>query len=114
MRRPDAGPLDLRDLVHADEGSVASHVFLRNAGGTVTVFAFGRGEGLSEHATPHDALVQSLEGEVRLAMEGEEHTLRPGEMLYIPPNVVHTVEGGEPFKMVLTILRNEDSGDGVK
>lgn len=108
MRRPEAGPLDLRRLVHAEEGSVSSRVFLRNGGGTVTVFAFGRGEGLSEHATPHDALLQCLEGELRMVMEGSEHTLAAGEMLYIPPNVVHTVEGGEPFKMVLTLLKDAD------
>lgn len=106
MRRPDAGPLELRDLVHADDGSISSHVFLRNGGGTVTVFAFGRDEGLSEHSTPHDALVQCLEGEVHMRLAGREHVLVPGQMLYIPPGAVHTVEAGEPFKMVLTILKD--------
>lgn len=108
MRRPEAGPLALTEMVEAAAGSVTSHVFLRTGGGVMTVFAFGEGEGLSEHATPHDAVIQVLEGRLHMSMEGEEYELETGESLYIPPSVTHSLHGGEPFKMLLTLIKDGD------
>lgn len=110
MTNPIARPADLAGLVDYQEGSVVSRVLLRNPGGTVTVFAFAQGEGLTEHATPHDALVHVLEGSVRIVLGGESHTVRTGELLHLPASVPHALEGGEPFKMLLTILKKPAEG----
>lgn len=98
-------PAALADLALYQEGSVVSRVLLKNRGGSVTLFAFAEGEGLSEHTTPFDALVVVLDGEAAITIGGAPHTVRAGETLRLPADVPHAVHAARPFRMLLTMLR---------
>ncbi|MDX1646565.1 MAG: cupin domain-containing protein [Longimicrobiales bacterium] len=97
-------PRSLPDLVVYQAGSVVSRVIFRNEGGVMTLFAFAEGEGLTEHSSPHDAIVQILDGRVRVTVGEEDHEVSAGEVLHLPASVPHALHGGEPFKMLLTLL----------
>ena len=113
LEHPIDTPRPLDELVAYQPGSVVSRVIFRNEGGVVTLFAFAEGEGLTEHSSPHDALVQVLDGRVRIDVGGEEHEVSAGDILHLPASVPHTLHGGEPFKMLLTLLRKPSSrGEG--
>jgi quercetin dioxygenase-like cupin family protein len=73
--------------------------------GTITLFAFDAGEGLSEHTTPYDALVQVIEGEASVRIATKEHTLRSGQVILLPANQPHALKAAVPFKMLLTMVR---------
>jgi quercetin dioxygenase-like cupin family protein len=98
-------PQSLAELVEYQEGSVVSRVLMRNDGGVLTLFAFAEGQGLSEHMTPHDATVQVIEGEVDVTIGDDRHTVRAGDILHLPASVPHALFGGQPFKMLLTLLK---------
>ena len=95
----------LVDLLQYQPGSIVSHVLLKNKGGTITVFAFGEGEGLSEHTAPFDALVVILDGEADVDIAGESFHLHEGETITLPANVPHAVKATSNFKMLLTMIR---------
>jgi quercetin dioxygenase-like cupin family protein len=98
---------DVSELVAYQTGSVVSRVILKTPGGTVTAFAFDAGEGLSEHSTPHDALVQVTEGEALITIGGERHIVRAGQMLKLPGSVPHAVTATQRFTMLLTMLKSQ-------
>ena len=102
-------PSALLDLAEYRPGSVVSRVLYRNGGGTLTLFAFAEGEGLTEHTNTNDAVVHVLEGSVRIVCGGEEHQVHAGQSLHLPANVPHSLEGGSPFKMLLTLLKRSPS-----
>ena len=106
MDTPIKQPSSLLSLVDYQEGSVVSRVILKNEGGVITLFAFAEGEGLTEHQSPHEAVVQVLEGSVRVEIDGEAHEVSTGEGLHLPARVPHALLGGEPYKMLLTLLKN--------
>jgi quercetin dioxygenase-like cupin family protein len=85
--------------------SVISRVLLKNAGGTITLFAFDAGEGLSEHKTPYDAFVSVMEGEARIRVADREYSLRAGDTLVLPANAPHAVDAVGRFKMLLVMIR---------
>ncbi|MEP6818511.1 MAG: cupin domain-containing protein [bacterium] len=95
----------LIDLLQYQAGSIVSHVLLKNKGGTITMFAFGKGEGLSEHTAPFDALVVVLDGEADIDIAGESFRLHEGETITLPANRPHAVKAASNFKMLLTMLR---------
>jgi len=105
MSNPIAVPSHLASLVDYQPDSVVSRVIFRNAGGTMTLFAFAEGQGLSEHLNPNDAILHCLEGGVTVDIAGVEHSVESGEALHLPASVPHALRGGEPFKMLLTILK---------
>jgi quercetin dioxygenase-like cupin family protein len=76
-------------------------------GGTVTLFAFDRGQGLSEHSAPFDALVQVVDGTLELTIGGADVRVSAGEIVRMPANVPHALQAPEPAKMVLTMLREK-------
>ena len=108
MSTPIAVPTPLTDLVDYQPDSVVSKVVSRNEGGVMTIFAFAEGQGLTEHSTPHEATVILLEGEVRLTIADESHTLTAGQILHLPPGIPHALHGGGEFKLLLTILKKCD------
>jgi quercetin dioxygenase-like cupin family protein len=95
----------LSGLVDYQPGAVVSRTLVKKKTGTVTVFAFDRGQELSEHQVPHDALVHLLEGEVEIKISGTPHRLKQGDTILMPGNQPHAVKAVERFKMVLTLIR---------
>jgi quercetin dioxygenase-like cupin family protein len=99
--------LCLVDWIDYANESIVSRVLVDNAAGTVTLFAFDAGQGLSEHTAPFDALVQVIDGEGRFSVGGKVRRVGAGQALLMPANVPHSVKAGKPFKMLLTMLRSK-------
>ncbi len=85
--------------------SVVSREIIRKKEGTVTLFAFDAGQGLSEHKAPFDALVQVVDGEADVFIDGEAHRLHAGELIIMPANIPHALQAVTAFKMILTMIR---------
>ncbi len=94
------------DLVEYQTGSVVSRTILEKKTGTVTLFAFAKGQGLSEHTAPFDALVYLLDGEVEITISGKSLRLTEGEMVIMPANEPHALRATESFRMLLTMIRS--------
>ena len=97
--------LNIKDLVSYQTGSVVSRTLIDKSVGTVTVFAFDHGQGLSEHTAPFDAFVQIIEGTADITIDGYLHTVKEGEMIIMPANRPHSLEANPQFKMLLTMIR---------
>ena len=97
----------LASLVEYQQGAVVSREIMSSKAGTVSVFAFDAGEGLSEHTAPYDALVQVLEGSVEIVIGGEPLIAERGESVIMPAGVPHLLRAPERFKMLLTLIRGE-------
>ena len=97
---------NLADLVEYQAGSIVSRTLMDKGTGTVTLFAFDEGEGLSEHTAPFDAMVYVLDGEVEISISGKLHMLKEGEMIIMPANEPHAVKATSRFKMVLTMIKS--------
>jgi quercetin dioxygenase-like cupin family protein len=104
-----AKQLVLKDLIAYQEGAVVSRALIDKKVGTVTIFAFDEGQGLSEHAAPYDALVQVLDGGAEIRIEGKQFSLKEGEMIILPANRPHALRALSAFKMLLIMIRSEDS-----
>jgi len=98
-------PLVLTELASYQEGSVVSRMLIDKNVGTVTVFAFGAGQGLSEHTAPYDVCVQILDGEAEITIAGTEHHLTAGQMIIMPANQPHALKAVKRFKMLLVMIR---------
>ncbi len=96
----------LADLVSYQEGAIVSKTILEEKTGTVTLFAFDGGQGLSEHTAPFDALVCLLDGEAEISISGKPFHLREGEMIIMPANEPHALKAVKRFKMLLTMIRS--------
>jgi quercetin dioxygenase-like cupin family protein len=92
-------------LVDVQPGAVVSREVISKPQGTVSIFAFDEGEGLSEHTAPFDALVLALEGRVKVTLGGTPHEVAEGEMIIMPANVPHALSALTPFKMMLVLIR---------
>jgi quercetin dioxygenase-like cupin family protein len=99
------------DLIQVAEGAVVSRVLMRSSGGNVTLFAFDRNQGLSEHAAPFDALVQVVDGSLEVTIGGVAVTVETGEMVRMPATVPHALHAPEPCRMILTMLREIEIRD---
>jgi len=95
----------LKDHIKYSSGSVVSKTLRQNPAGTITLFAFDAGQGLSEHSAPFDAVVQVIDGEGHFVIGGEDHELSEGQLIIMPANVPHSVRAERKFKMLLTMLR---------
>ena len=98
-------PIVLKDNIEYSPGSVVSKTLKQNPAGTITLFAFDAGQGLSEHSAPFDAVVQVIDGEGHFVIGGEDHELMEGQMIIMPANVPHAVKAEQRFKMLLTMIR---------
>ncbi len=96
----------LRELVGYQAGSVVSRTIVQQKTGTVTLFAFDRGQGLSEHTAPFDALVYILDGEAAVTISGREFRLKEGEAVIMPAGEPHALKGSARFKMLLIMIKN--------
>ncbi|WP_287582805.1 cupin domain-containing protein [Candidatus Borrarchaeum sp.] len=97
---------NLSELVAYQEGSVVSRTIMDKETGTVTVFSFDEGEGLSEHTAPFDALVCILDGEAEITISGEAYRVNAGEMIIMPANDPHALRAVTPYKMLLVMIRS--------
>ena len=103
---PGAEVVRLGDLVNYQTGAVVSRTLVKRQSGTITVFAFDEGQGLSEHAAAFDALVQIIEGKAEISIAGKPFTLQGGEAILLPANQPHALTALTPFKMLLTMIRS--------
>lgn len=97
---------NLVGLMNYQNAAVVSREVLRKDTGTVTVFAFDRGQGLSEHTAPFDALVWGLEGEAEITISGKPFPLKQGEFIVMPAHAPHAVKACTKFKMLLVMIRS--------
>lgn len=96
---------NLAGLVQYQEGSVVSSQIIKKGAGTVTVFAFDKGQGLSEHTAPFDALVNIIDGRAQVSIAGRPFSVKKGEMIIMPANKPHSLKAVERFKMLLVMLK---------
>ena len=105
---PRSEILEIENEVQYSENSVVSRQVIKDAGGNVTLFAFDKGQELSEHTAPFDALVQVLDGEVEIYIAGLAYLLKKGSSIIMPANIPHAVKAVEKFKMLLTMVRKPE------
>lgn len=98
--------LSLANLIEYQEGAVVSRTVIQKDTGTLTVFAFDSGEGLSEHTAPFDAMVYVMDGTAEVTIEGTLHSVGPGEMIIMPADKPHSLHAAERFKMTLIMIRS--------
>ncbi len=101
-----AQAVELAGLIDYQEGSVVSRMLIDKKAGTVTLFAFDAGQGLSEHTTPFDALVYVFDGEAEVVISGKAVRLKTGEMTVMPAGEPHAVKAISRFKMMLMMVRS--------
>jgi quercetin dioxygenase-like cupin family protein len=94
------------DLIDYQDGSVVSREIMGKETGTVTLFAFDEGQGLSEHTAPFDALVHLLDGEADITISGKTLRLKEGEMVIMPAGEPHSLKAIRRFKMMLIMIRS--------
>lgn len=98
-------PFQLKTLLEYQADSIVSKTLIDKKTGSVTMFAFAAGQGLSEHTSPYDALVYVLEGRVTITLGGEPHALEDGQMLLMPAGKPHGLQAETDFKMMLIMLK---------
>jgi quercetin dioxygenase-like cupin family protein len=97
--------VDLNGLVSYQDGSVVSRTLIDRKVGTITLFSFGAGQGLSEHTVPYDAFVQVVDGVAEVTIDGKPHQVSAGEFIIMPANIPHSLKAVEKFKMMLVMIR---------
>jgi quercetin dioxygenase-like cupin family protein len=103
---PGARVTKAAELVNYQDGAVVSREIVKRPTGSVTLFAFDEGQGLSEHTAPFEALAQVVEGEVEITISGQPHRLQGGEMILMPAGQPHALKALKRFKMMLTMIRS--------
>jgi quercetin dioxygenase-like cupin family protein len=96
--------LNPKDLIAYQDGSVVSRMIVYKKSGTITLFAFDSGEGLSEHTAPYDALALIIDGEAEISIEQTIFLLKEGQMIIMPANKPHALHAQQRFKMMLTMI----------
>lgn len=96
---------NLSDLVKYQENAVVSSEIIKKDTGIITVFAFDKGQGLSEHTAPFDALVNIIDGQAEVTISGKLFTVKEGEMIIMPANKPHSMKAVEKFKMLLVMIK---------
>ena len=103
--QPVAEVKSLKSLLQYQESAIVSRVLLKNPSGTVTLFAFANGEGLSEHTAAFDALVICVEGEAEIQILGQKYRLKEDETITMPANQPHSIKAASNFKMLLVMIK---------
>lgn len=93
-------------IVDYATGAVVSRTIIKKQTGTVTVFAFDKGEGLSEHTAPFDAMVQIIDGTAEIFIDRKPHLLTAGQSIIMPANIPHSLHATQRFKMVLIMIKS--------
>lgn len=101
----DRGPLEVAGIAEYQEGAVVSREVVRGRNGNVTFFAFDRGQRLSEHTAPFDALVIVVEGRAEILIGGKAHRVDAGSMILMPADIPHALNAVTKFKMLLVMIK---------
>ncbi len=96
----------LAELVNYQSNAVVSKTIIEKKTGTVTLFAFDKGQGLSEHTAPYDAMVYVLDGSVEIKISGQSSVVNQGEFIIMPANKPHALKAIEKFKMLLIMIKS--------
>ena len=104
LNKSEIYPLET-SIEYADD-SIVSKTILKKETGTVTLFGFDKGQGLSKHSAPFDAIVQIVEGTASIIIDETEYRLSKGEMIIMPANIPHAVDATQRFKMLLTMIKS--------
>ncbi|MDR2009192.1 MAG: cupin domain-containing protein [Bacteroidales bacterium] len=97
--------MELFELIDYSNGGVVSKQILKNEAGNITLFSFDKGQGLSEHTAPFDAMVQVLDGKVEIKIGGNPVVVKEGESIIMPAHITHALFAVEKFKMLLTMIK---------
>lgn len=97
--------LSLKEMVKYQDGAIVSKEIIKKESGTVTLFAFDKGQGLSEHTAPFDAFVNVLDGQAEVKISGKPYITKKGEMIIMPAGEPHSVQAIERFKMLLVLIK---------
>jgi quercetin dioxygenase-like cupin family protein len=98
--------INLKNDIEYSTGSIVSKTIYDTKGGTITLFAFGAGQSLSEHSAPFDAFVEIADGEAEIIIGGVSHVLKENDFIKMPANVPHAVKANKNFKMLLIMIKN--------
>jgi quercetin dioxygenase-like cupin family protein len=98
--------VDMNELVSYQDGAVVSRTLIDRKVGTITLFSFAAGQGLSEHTVPYDAFVQIIDGIAEVTIAGKVHQVSAGEFIIMPANIPHSLKAVEKFKMMLVMIRS--------
>jgi quercetin dioxygenase-like cupin family protein len=101
--------IDMNASIAYADGSVVSKTLLDKKAGTLTLFSFDAGQGLSEHTAAYDATVQVIDGEADITIDGETQTVQAGELIIMPANIPHALRATKKFKMLLIMIREQDN-----
>ena len=102
---PRSEVLSMKDQVQYADGSIVSMQVIKMPAGNLTLFAFDKGQELSEHSAPFDALVQVIDGEVEIKIAGIPYTLAEGQSIIMPADIPHAVKATSRFKMLLSMIK---------
>ncbi len=102
-----AEKLNFNELIAYAPGAVVSKQIIKRETGNVTLFAFDKGEGLSEHTAPFDAMVQIVDGKAEILIGGQPYVLVAGESIIMPAGIPHALKAVEQFKMLLTMIKEK-------
>jgi len=98
--------LNLEGIIDYAKGAVVSKTIIKKETGNVSLFVFDKGEGLSEHTAPFDAMVQVIDEKACIIIGGVENNLEKGESIIMPANITHALKAITPFKMILTMVKS--------
>jgi quercetin dioxygenase-like cupin family protein len=94
------------DIIEYASSSVVSKMIVKNPAGNITLFAFDQGEGLSEHSSPYEVLVQVIDGTAEITIGGNSFDVPQGHCMILPSNIPHSLKAQEKFKMMLTMIKH--------
>ena len=94
------------ESIEYSDGGIVSKTVLKKQTGNISLFSFAKGEALSEHTAPFDAMIMVVDGRGEVIIGGKSFILKPGETIIMPANITHAVNAVEKFKMVLTMIKN--------
>src|SRR5512138_2896288 len=98
--------LNFKNLVEYSPSSIVSRSIIDDKVGRITLFAFDKGEKLSPHSTPYDALIQIIEGEGEIVIADKPNQVKEGEFIILPKNIIHAANANQRFKMLLTLIKS--------
>ena len=95
------------ETIEYSDGGIVSKTVLKKESGNISLFSFAKGESLSEHTAPFDAMIQVVDGRGEIIIGGESFFLETGQSIIMPANITHAVKAVEKFKMVLTMIKSK-------